>query len=93
MHTIPKSEIQIIFADFASVCNIIKPYHLAKKHLFEYPFRISHPDFELFVPNKSFGLMVNGSFTQGIIQVCILSSVLAMLYTNDRIEKENTIFV
>ena len=95
----PKSYVRILFADFSSAFNTIKPYHLAKKlvrlnispKLVIWIIKfLSH--IKQFVRFKGV-LYGERSISTGVPQGCVLSPVLFTLYTNDCTGTENTIFI
>ena len=95
----PKSYVRILFADFSSAFNTIKPYDMAQKL------------FRLSISQKLVILIINflchrkqfvrfkgvlsgeRSCSTGVPQGCALSHVLLTLYTNDCTGTENTIFI
>ena len=95
----PKSYVRILFADFSSAFNTIKPYHLAKKLV---RLNIS-PKLVIWIINflshrkqfVRFKGVLSGerSISTGVPQGCVLSPVLFTLYTNDCTGTENTIFI
>ena len=95
----PKSYVRILFADFSSAYNTIKPYHLAKKLV---RLNIS-PKLVIWIINflshrkqfVRFKGVLSGerSISTGVPQGCVLSSLLFTLYTNDCTGTENTIFI
>ena len=95
----PKSYVRILFADFSSAFNTIKPYHLSKKLV---RLNIS-PKLVIWIINflshrkqfVRFKGVLSGerSISTGVPQGCVLSPVLFTLYTNDCTRTENTIFI
>ena len=85
----PKSYVRILFADFSSAFNTIKPYHLAKKLV---RLNIS-PKLVIWIINflshrkqfVRFKGVLSGerSISTGVPQGCVLPPVLFTLYTND----------
>ena len=94
-----KSYVLILFADFSSAFNTIKPYHLAKMLA---RLNIS-PKLVIWIINflshgKQFVRFIGvlsgeRSISTGVPQGCVLSRVLLTLYTNDCTGTENTIFI
>ena len=100
LHTnTPKSYVRILFADFSSAFNTIKPYDLAKKLT---RFHIC-PKLDIWIINYltyrkqflRFKGMLPGerSISTGVPKGCVLSPVLFTLYTNDCTGTEYTIFI
>ena len=91
----PKTYVRILFADFSSAFNTIKPYHLAKKLV---RLNIS-PKLVIWIMSHRkqfvrFKGVLSGerSISTGVPQGC-LSPVLFTLYTNDSTGTGNTIFI